>query len=164
MIVFPLIYTLSDVVAEVYGYKRARRLLWDAVICGFVFAMSITVLLHLPSPHYKIYIESLGKIWRIFFAVIFGVTIGSFVNIYLISKWKVKLQGRYFWFRSFISTSVGEAAVTITVDFIAFMGVMPLKKVGTIVLTIYLFKVIYALLASFPAATRCAIFEKLRKT
>lgn len=152
VIVFPIIYTLSDVIAEVYGYARIRRLLWESAVCGFVFTMSITLLLHLSSPDGVIYEKALGNIWRIYFAIVVGFTAGSFVNVYLLSKWKIRARGRYFWFRSFISTSLGEALVTLVVDCIAFIGVMSVHKVGDVVLTIYLFKVIYAFCAAIPAS------------
>lgn len=160
VLVFPVIYTLADVVTEVYGYQRARRMLWEAALCGLFFVLAITLLLKLPSQHAKLYEQALGKVWRIYFAVFVGVTTGSFINIYIISKWKIMARGRFFWFRSFISTAIGDAAITIIVDFIAFIGTMSFSKVVTVVLSIYLFKVFYAFCASIPAAIAVNYLKK----
>lgn len=161
VIAFLLVYTISDIVAEVYGYKRARRLIWESVICGFVFMSIITLLLRLPSSNSVIYNEVLGKTWRIYSGITIGVTIGSFVNLYLFSKWKIWVQGRYFMIRSFVSTSIGEIVVTAFTDSIAFFGIVPAANVTKIVLTIYCYKVLYAFLAAIPAV---AIMRYLKKS
>lgn len=160
VLVFPLVYTVSDVVTEVYGYKKARRLLWESAICGLFFVIMITILLHLPSKHKPLYEKVLGNIWRIYFGVFVGFIVGAFANIYILSKWKIIVKGRFFWFRSFISTSIGDALITVITDLIAFLKTMPLSKVIIVIVSIYTFKVIYAFLAAIPAAFLANILKK----
>ena len=126
-------------------------MLWESVICGFIFTTLITLLIRLPSSNAIIYIDALGQIWRIYLGIIVGVTIGSFVNLYLFSKWKIWAKGRFFMIRSFVSTSLGEAIVTLLTDTIAFFGIVSTQNVWKIIITIYLYKVIYAFLVSIPA-------------
>ena len=151
ILVFLCVYTISDIVAEVYGYKRAIRMVWESMVCGFVFTTAIMLLLKLPSSNSAVYNEVLGKTWRIYSGVALGVTFGSFINLYLFSKWKIRVGGRYFMLRCFVSTSVGEAAVTLLTDSIAFFGNIPTENILKIVVGIYMYKVLYAFVASIPA-------------
>src|SRR5471030_586494 len=76
-----MVYNISDVVAEVYGYKRASRRLWDSMICNFIFVAVLTLLLKLPSANADQYDAVLGRTWRIYLGVFVGVNIGAFLNL-----------------------------------------------------------------------------------
>jgi uncharacterized PurR-regulated membrane protein YhhQ (DUF165 family) len=82
------------------------------------------------------------------------------VNIYLLSKWKIWLQGRYFWLRCFVSSAIGEIIVTIIADITAFWGTMSLTQFDHLVLSVYFFKVLYSLIATFPASWVTTFLKK----
>lgn len=160
---FPLVFTLSDIVAEVYGYKHARKMIWQAILCCAIFVLIIIGILHLPSPPHwapaPAYKLVFAHILRVFFAILFGVSLSSFVNIYLFVKWKIWLKGKHFWLRCFLASAIGETVVTFIADITGFLGAMPFSQFIHMVLSVYLFKIIYSLAAAFPA-TLVVIFLK----
>jgi uncharacterized integral membrane protein (TIGR00697 family) len=106
----PLWFVLGDVIAEVYGYKAARHVIWMAIICQFIFALSCAILISFDSPdgwaNQGAYNQVLGKLPRVAFASFFAIVSGAFINAYAISKWKILLHGKYFWLRSLGASAV----------------------------------------------------------
>lgn len=154
-VIYPLSYILGDVITEVYGYKLSRQLIWISIICGFLFSFIAIIVIHLPAPGFwhnqKSFIQVLGHSLRFTTGGSIGVFVGSFVNIYIISKTKIYLHGKYFWLRGFFSSTFGEAIQSLIVVPFGFLGVVPLLKVITIMFTAFSFKMIYNLLAIGPA-------------
>ncbi len=153
---FPLVFTIGDVIAEVYGYRLARRILWETLASCALFTFAIAAIIKLPSPtswHFQLAYDTVfGHLLRIFLAVFGGIIISSFANIYLLSKWKIYLKGKYFWARSFFASAVGELIVTLIADLTAFLGTMPFKEFTHMVLSVYLVKLVYSLLAAILAS------------
>ena len=153
---FPLSYAISDVIAEVYGYRVARQVVWFAVIAGFFYAVSLDLVAHLPSPAFWpnefSYDIVFSPILRAYCAATIGSILGAFVNIYMISKYKILVCGRHFWIRSIISTAVGELVFSVVAGGLAFFGVEPSKSVLFLMLDGYLFKMFYAFIAVWPMA------------
>lgn len=156
MIGFPLVFTISDIVAEVYGYQQARRVVWFSICCSTLFTLISLGVVNAPSPltwHSQVaYNTVFSHFFRVLLAVIFGVTTSIFINLYLFAKWKIYFGGRLFWFRCFAASSIGEIAVTLIAAVTAFMGTMSLHSLIHLILSVYEIKVIYSLIASFPAA------------
>lgn len=155
-LIFPASYFFGDIIAEVYGYQLVRQLIWSALFCQMALAIFITVVLHLPYPHYwheEIDFQIvLGHSLRYAFASTIGNFFGEFVNAYLITKCKILLKGRFFWLRSLGSTCFGELALTIVVFIITFSGITSNAHVMQLVISAYLFKVIFAAIAVVPAS------------
>jgi uncharacterized integral membrane protein (TIGR00697 family) len=110
---FPISYVFGDVLTEVYGYARARRVIW----CGFgalLFAslMAAVVVALPPAPfwsHQGAYEIAFGSTWRIMAASMLAYFCGEFVNSFVLAKMKIATRGRWLWARTIGSTIFGEA-------------------------------------------------------
>lgn len=162
---FPATFVIGDVIAEVYGYAVARQLLWGAVVCEFLFALFCYMLIHLKSPPFWHYQQDfnyiLGGLLRIYFSGLFAFLIASFVNIILLSKWKIALKGRYFWFRSVLSSAIGEAIYTVICVFFIYYKTMPFSEMITLIVTVYLFTMFYVAVFAMPAAPIARLIKRV---
>ena len=153
--IVPITYVLSDVIAAVYGYRIARKMIWTFLLCEFVFALICDSLLLLPTVSpidtaiaYQIVV---GPFMRIFLGSFIGVLLGSLINIYLITKWKILVKGRYFWLRSVGSSTIGELVFTVLSIEVIFFHQIPENTILQLMLTSYAFKVIFSIIVVFPA-------------
>ena len=123
---FPISYVFGDVLTEVYGYARARRVIW----CGFgalAFAslMASIVVALPPAPFWKhqaAYEVAFGSTWRIAGASMIAYFCGEFVNSFVLAKMKIATGGRWLWTRTIGSTIVGEAVDSALFYPLAFYG------------------------------------------
>ncbi len=163
-LVFPFTYFAGDIIAEVYGYKVARALIWYSLIIIFLFATVTHFLINLPSPatfhNQEAYNFVLGPLPRIFMGDILGILIGSFSNVYVISKWKVLVHGKYFWIRSLCSTAVGAFVATLIAFIIMYSHVLPLSKIVELIFASYTVKLIFAVISVFPASIIVVILKR----
>ncbi|MDF1677384.1 MAG: queuosine precursor transporter [Legionellaceae bacterium] len=152
---FPLTFPLLDIVGEVYGYSYPRLFIWVGALCEILFAFALTSVAHFPYPPYfheaHAYHVVLDPTIRFVFASLLGTVVGEFLNVYLLAKWKVKLHGKSFIMRSIFSTAVGQAALTIIVDLLAFSGKMSWIHLMWMMVCGYFYKLLYSLLFAFPA-------------
>lgn len=123
---FPLSYLFGDILTEVYGYARSRRVVW-AGFAALIFAsvMSAVVLAFPPASTWggQAALESVfGSTFRIVGASIFAYFVGEFANSYVLAKLKVRTNGRFLWMRTIGSTMVGEAVDTLVFYPLAFYG------------------------------------------
>ena len=123
---FPISYVFGDILTEVYGYARARRVIW-AGFAGLGFASFMaTVVVALPPapfwPHQGAYEIAFGNTSRIVAASMFAYFCGEFVNSYVLAKMKVATQGRWLWTRTIGSTIAGEAVDSTLFYPLAFYG------------------------------------------
>lgn len=109
----PLYYFTGDMIAEVYGFKIARTLVYLVSICSIIFAALISGLNTLPIPgdwlHRSDYDYVFGRLMRSSIGGLFAVLCGSYINAYLISKLRIMIKGRFFIIRSITSSAIGEA-------------------------------------------------------
>lgn len=166
--IFPLSYALGDVVAEVYGYNLSRRMLWATVFCQFFFTFSIFCIIRLPYPtHFKeadAFMKVFGNSHHVFLANIIAFYMGSLINARLIVKLKWQFHGTFFWLRSFLASSMGEAITTAMIATISFGLSLPLKEVGILFWHMYVFKVVYALLAMLPCTWLVTFLKRAENT
>lgn len=152
---FVISYFLGDVIAEVYGYQLARQLVWAGLFCQLVSGLFILLVLNLPYPSYWHHEAAfqfvLGNSFRYAIASTVGNFCGEFANIFVISKLKILFKGRFFILRSIGSTFLGEGILTIVVFLITFVGETSSTHVALLILSAYLFKLLFAVFASFPA-------------
>jgi uncharacterized integral membrane protein (TIGR00697 family) len=123
---FPISYIFGDVLTEVYGYARARRVVW-AGFSALVFAsiMSAIILAFPPAedwPHQPAYETVFGSTPRIVLASLVAYFCGEFCNSYVLAKMKVRSGGRKLWSRTIGSTVVGEAVDSLVFYPLAFLG------------------------------------------
>ena len=144
---FPISYVFGDVLTEVYGYARSRRVIW----CGFAglaFAafMAYVVVSLPPAPFWKnqaAYEIAFGNTWRIALASMFAYFCGEFVNSYVLAKMKIATAGRWLWMRTIGSTIFGEGVDSLLFYPLAFYGtgIIPHDKLPTVMMAQFLFKV-----------------------
>jgi len=149
---FPLSYLFGDILTEVYGYARARRVVWvgfGALI--FASLMSWFVLHMAPAPGYQgqaALEQVFGSTPRIVGASIGAYLIGEFINSLVMAKMKVATAGRHLWARALVSTMCGEAVDTLLFYPLAFYGMWPNDVLIKVMIGSYIIKVIWEILAT----------------
>jgi uncharacterized integral membrane protein (TIGR00697 family) len=144
---FPISYVFGDILTEVYGYARARRVIW----CGFgalAFAslMASVVVALPPAPfwqHQAAYEVAFGSTWRIVAASMVAYFCGEFVNSFVLAKMKIAMHGRHLWARTISSTIFGEAVDSALFYPLAFYGsgIIPDDKLPLVMLAQFVTKV-----------------------
>ncbi len=166
IIAYPLSYTIADIITEVYGYNMSRQLIWSGILSWIIVASLIDISIHTPIPPFWIkYDEAydfvMAPVFRGVMLGIVSVLIGQFINIYLLTKLKIKTKGKYFILRSIASTAVGDLITVVLALFGVFAGRMPTTNILGIVFYEYIFMFIYAIVMSIPAAMIAAHLKKL---
>jgi queuosine precursor transporter len=144
---FPISYVFGDVLTEVYGYARARRVIWAGFAgLGFASLMTTIVVALPPAPfwsHQGAYEIAFGNTPRIVAASMFAYFCGEFVNSYVLARMKVATQGRWLWTRTIGSTIAGEAVDSALFYPLAFYGagIIPDEKLPVVMLAQFLTKV-----------------------
>ena len=144
---FPISYIFDDVLTEVYGYARSRRVIW-AGFGGLTFAALMAwVVVHLPPAPFwtnqAAYEIAFGSTWRIAIASLAGFWCGEFVNSYVLAKMKILTEGRWLWTRTIGSTIFGEGVDSLLFYPLAFWGsgLIPDAMLPQIMLVQFLTKV-----------------------
>lgn len=144
---FPLSYVLGDVLTEVYGYARARRVVWagfGAVL--FMAFMAWVVVAMPPAPGWEgqeAYKAVFGMTPRIVLASIIAFWAGELANAFVMARMKVASGGKHLWRRTIGSTVVGQGVDSILFYPIAFLGVWTPGQVATVLITNYALKVLW---------------------
>jgi uncharacterized integral membrane protein (TIGR00697 family) len=142
---FPLSYVFGDILTEVYGYARSRRVIW-AGFSAMIFAafMSWAVVKMPSAPGWagqECYEMIFGNTPRIVFASLIAFCAGEFANSFVLAKMKIKTSGRWLWTRTVGSTIVGEGIDSLIFYPLAFVGVWPNWLVAKVLVSNYLMKV-----------------------
>ena len=144
---FPISYVFGDILTEVYGYARSRRVIW-AGFAGLAFAslMAYVVVALPPAPFWNnqaAYEVAFGTTWRISLASLIAFSCGEFVNSFVLAKMKIMTSGKYLWTRTIGSTIFGEAVDSMLFYPLAFYasGIIPDDKLPTVMLAQFLTKV-----------------------
>lgn len=166
-LIFPATFTLGGVISEVYGYVLAKRLVWQAMFCGILFAALVNLIVLLPGADgwtgEAAFQQILGNSLRFALAGTVGSLLGSMVNVYIISRWKVLVKGKYFALRSLGASTIGEFILVLITTFLAFVHTVPTPMLIKIFLFAYFSKVVYSLLLVWPAALITVILKKLEQ-
>jgi len=152
IIVFPLSYLFGDVLTEVYGYAAARRVIWLGFACNLLAVIAIYLGEIAPAaPTQNVqtaYVTILGFAPRLLLASFIAYLVGEFTNSFVLAKLKIATKGRWLWTRTIGSTLVGEGLDTIIFISIAFWGILPTQLLLTLILTQWIFKVLYEVVAT----------------
>lgn len=164
LLVFPISYIINDVVAEVWGFRRARKLIWMAFAMNFLFVMLGALVDVLPgsSGNDEAFHAIFGFAPRVALASFLAFLVGSFVNAMVISKMKVRSQGRHFTLRAIVSTVAGEACDSMIFFPIALAGIVPLNMMPSFVLWQVGLKTLYELII-LPITVRVVRMVKRRE-
>jgi uncharacterized integral membrane protein (TIGR00697 family) len=146
---FPISYFFGDILTEVYGYKRSRRVIWAGFgALAFASLMSYIVT-SLPaartmSPEQNSALNAMfGQTWRIVSASLLAFWAGEFANSFVLAKMKVLTNGRWLWTRTIGSTAVGEAVDSGIFYPLAFLGTWSNEQVVYVMIGNYLIKVLW---------------------
>lgn len=152
MVLFPITYIFGDVFTEIYGYTASRRAIWLGFFgTALLYAVSALVIALPADPEWHnqaAFITVFGFLPRILIASLIAFWAGEFANSYTMAKLKLITKGRMLWTRTVGSTVVGQAVDTTLVIVITFAGTFSPHKLVTIILTGYLLKVAYEVLAT----------------
>ena len=142
---FPISYIFGDILTEVYGYARARKVVW-AGFCALAFAslMAWVVVNMPPAPGFtnQAAVESIfGATPRVALASLVGFFCGEFCNSFTLAKMKIITKGKHLWSRTIGSTVIGELADTMVFYPLAFLGVLETGLIIQIMIANYILKV-----------------------
>jgi uncharacterized integral membrane protein (TIGR00697 family) len=149
---FPITYIFGDVFTEVYGYAASRRAIWTGFFASALLAVMgmFTVWLP-PAPDWHgqaAFAEVLGFVPRMVVASLCAYWCGEFANAFVMSRMKLLTKGKYLWSRTIGSTVVGQAVDTVVVMVLAFGGTLSSKMIANLIVSGYLGKVIYEVVAT----------------
>jgi uncharacterized integral membrane protein (TIGR00697 family) len=142
---FPISYIFGDILTEVYGYARARRVIWAgfaALIFASVMSQAVIALPPAPDwPHQAAYELVYGSTPRIVAASLAAFWAGDFVNSFVLAKMKLKTEGRFLWMRTIGSTVVGQGVDSLIFYPLAFWGAWPPQLVVAVMTSNFFVKV-----------------------
>jgi len=143
-ILFPVSYIFGDILTEVYGYRRSRRVIWSGFFCAALMAGVFALVGVLPAAegweNQAAYQAILGSTPRIVLGSLVAYFAGEFSNSLVLAKMKIWTQGRWLWTRTIGSTLVGEGVDSLLFVLIAFAGTIPWPLLWAVVVSNYLFK------------------------
>ena len=148
-IFFPISYIFGDILTEVYGYAKARKVIWVGFVSMIFASVMAFIIINLPpatnEPHNQVLQPALelvfGSTWRIVLGSILGFWVGDFINAFVMAKVKVITNGKHLWFRTISSTIFGQAADILIFYPIAFWGIWNTDTIVKVILFNFCFKV-----------------------
>ena len=163
LLIFPVSYIINDVVCEVWGFRRARLLIWMGFAMNFFFVTMAAIADFIPGADYWDRSEAFHSIFglapRIAAASFVAFLAGSFINAYVMSKMKMSSKGKNFSARAVLSTVFGELTDSIIFFPLAFSFVMPWEEMPSLVITQVVLKTLYEIIA-LPITHRVVAFTK----
>jgi queuosine precursor transporter len=147
---FPISYIFDDVLTEVYGYARARKVIWAGFAAMLFATLMAQFVIHAPAdpnePFNQVMQPALavvfGNTWRIVVGSMIAFWVGDFVNSYIMAKMKVWSRGRHLWMRTIGSTVVGELVDSALFYPIAFAGIWETSTLVSVIAFNWVFKVL----------------------
>jgi len=144
-LLFPLSYIFGDILTEVYGYKKARKVIWTGFFSAVLMSVVFAVVGFLPAAegweNQAAYNAILGVVPRIVLASLIAYFAGEFSNSFVLAKMKIMTKGKMLWARTIGSTIVGEGIDTALFATIAFWGTLPPETFIALLASNYIFKV-----------------------
>jgi queuosine precursor transporter len=163
---FPITYIFGDVFTEVYGYAASRRAIWIGFMASALLAVLGLFAVWLPpAPEWhnqEAFKTVFDFVPRMIAASLIAFWCGEFANSYVMARMKLLTGGRWLWTRTVGSTVVGQAVDTVIVMVLAFAGTVPAGSIGKLVVSSYLGKVLYEVLAT-PLTYAVVNFLKRRE-
>jgi uncharacterized integral membrane protein (TIGR00697 family) len=147
LIVFPVSYIINDTIVEVWGYRKARLVIWLAFAINFLAILLMQLSVKLPHPAYwtgqDAYAAAFSQAPRVAAASLIAFLFGSFTNAYVMSRMKVSAKGKNFGVRAIVSTLFGESADTLLFCTVAFAGMVAWKNIAIMIVAEILLKSAY---------------------
>lgn len=150
VLIFPVAYILNDVITEVWGFRKARLIIWTGFAVNILAVVFFSLGIAIPgAPFWKnqeAFATILGNTPRIVLASLSAYLVGSFLNAFVMSRMKVLTKGKGFSGRAILSTVAGESADSTIFITIAFAGVFPIGVLVTMIFTQAMLKTVYEIL------------------
>lgn len=163
MLVFPLSYIINDCIAEVWGFKKARLIIWMGFLMNFMVVALGQIAVMIPAAPFWEGEESFNFVFglapRIAAASLVAFLVGSFLNAYVMSRMKLISKGRHFSLRAVVSTLAGESADSVIFFPIAFAGLMPAGELLKMMAVQAVLKTVYEILV-LPVTVRVVKYMK----
>ncbi|WP_298612274.1 queuosine precursor transporter [uncultured Odoribacter sp.] len=163
LIVFPISYIINDCIAEVWGFKKARLIIWTGFAMNFLVVGFAQLAVLLPAAPFWQQEEGFNFVFgmtpRIVIASLCAFLVGSFLNAYIMSKMKLASRGKYFSLRAIVSTLFGESADSLIFFPIAFGGLIPGEELFVMIITQAVLKSLYEVLV-LPLTIRVVRYIK----
>ncbi len=144
-LLFPLSYIFGDILTEIYGFKRSRKIIWLGFFSAGLMSLIFGIVGFLkPAPGWEnqqAYVTILGQTPRIVIASLIAYFSGEYSNSVTLAIMKVKTKGKYLWTRTIGSTIIGEFIDTILFVLIAFTFTLPFETLRNVIISNYIFKV-----------------------
>jgi uncharacterized integral membrane protein (TIGR00697 family) len=152
IVIFPLSYICGDVLTEVYGYRQTRRVIWLGFFCNLLTVVAIWVGQILPQASFwdgqPAYERILGYTPRLLMSSFLAYLVGEFTNAFILAKMKIATRGRWLWMRTIGSTLLGQSLDSLVFVTLAFLGTIPLSHMATAIITQWLVKTGYEVVAT----------------
>ena len=166
VLVFPISYILGDVITEVYGYKKSKRLIIYGFICNLIMVLLFALAIKLPYPDFwnnqEAFVAILSSTPRILLASFVGYLIGGLSNSFIMDYIKNNSKIKFLWFRTILSTIVGEGLDTLFFLVIGFKGTMPFTNLMYMVVYQSLAKILYEIVLT-PVTYKVISFVKKKE-
>lgn len=151
---FPISYLFGDILTEVYGYARSRKVIWvgfGALVFASLMAFVVTALP--PAPTMDAERQNainmiFGQVPRIVLASLTAFWMGEFVNSFVLAKLKLLFRGKYLWVRTIGSTIFGEIADSLVFYPVAFFGIWSNEQLISVMIGNYFIKVLWEIIAT----------------
>ncbi|MBR3020858.1 MAG: queuosine precursor transporter [Bacteroidaceae bacterium] len=165
-IVFPVSYIINDCIAEVWGFRKARLIIWMGFLMNFFVVTLGGIAVALPAAPFwegdEAFRFVFGLAPRIAVASLTAFLVGSFLNAWVMSRMKLRDKERRFAWRAILSTLVGEGADSLIFFPMAFAGLMPVNELAKLMLLQVTAKTLYEVIA-LPLTTRVVRYVKRRE-
>lgn len=162
-IVFPISYILNDCIAEVWGFRKARLIIWMGFLMNFFVVVLGGIACAMPAAPFWQGADAFNFVFglapRIAAASLMAFLVGSFLNAYVMSRMKLHDKEKRFAWRAILSTIVGEGADSLIFFPAAFGGLMPIEELGKLMLLQVTAKTLYEIVA-MPVTVRVIRFMK----
>lgn len=150
LLIFPVSYIVNDLIAEVWGYRKARLIIWMGFLMNLLAVIFIQLAIVLPAAPFwegqSAFVATFSSTPRILLASFIAFLAGSFLNAYVMSRMKISSGGKHFSLRAIASTVVGESADSLLFFPIAFGGVVPVKELAVLIVTQACLKTAYEII------------------
>lgn len=163
LIVFPISYIINDCIAEVWGFRKVRLIIWMGFIMNFMVVALGQLAVALPAAPFwegeAAFDFVFGLAPRVAAASLTAFLVGSFLNAFVMSRMKIASQGKNFSARAVVSTLVGESADSVIFFPLAFGGLMPVEELAKLMIVQIVLKTLYEIII-LPVTIRVVNYIK----
>ena len=163
LLIFPVSYIVNDLISEVWGYRKARLIIWSGFLMNFLTVAIFQLSIHVPGSanfhHQEAFSQVLGNTLRLTLASFIAFLCGSFLNAFVMSKMKLRHGGRRFSLRAIVSTLAGEGVDSLVFFSIAFTSILPPSDLLMLILTQTGMKTAYEILV-LPLTSKIVVYLK----